>query len=268
MRYLNIGCGERFRFDWINLDIHPSGPEVRAWDVSKELPFPDGWFDAVYHSHVLEHFSKADGLGLLRRCCRVLRGGGVIRVAVPDLEQIARLYLDSLEKSLSGDPVWQKRLEWMLLEMYDQAVRDSPGGEMLAYLKRDPIPEREFVEGRIGGEFRRMTGVRADRRKQTPAQLTSRLANVFSRKAARLFLGRRGIQAHDLGAFRLSGEVHRWMYDRYSLAHALEMAGFQSPEKKEAAESSIPGWASFNLDTEADGSIYKPDSLYMEATRA
>ena len=268
LRCLNLGCGERFHQDWTNLDIRPTGPDVQAWNLGEELPFSDGSFDVVYHSHVLEHFSKAEGLRLLRRCCRVLCIGGMIRVVVPDLEEIARLYLEALNKSLVGDPVSQKRYEWILLEMYDQTVRDSPGGEMLAYLKRDPIPEREFVEGRIGGELRRMTGENRAKRVRSPAQLTSRLANLLSRKAARLFFGRRGIQAHDLGAFRLSGEVHRWMYDRYSLARALEMAGFQSAEKKGAAESSIPGWASFNLDTEPDGSIYKPDSLYMEATRA
>jgi hypothetical protein len=34
-----------------------------------------------------------------------------------------------------------------------------------------------------------------------------------------------------------------------------------------ADESYITNWTSFNLDTEPDGSIYKPDSLYMEAVK-
>jgi len=34
-----------------------------------------------------------------------------------------------------------------------------------------------------------------------------------------------------------------------------------------SAESYIPDWASFNLDTEPDGTVYKPDSLYIEAIK-
>jgi len=262
LRCLNLGCGERFHADWVNLDIRPAGPAVQQWDLARELPFPDGSFDVVYHSHLLEHLSKSNGARLLRECFRVLRSGGVIRVAVPDLERIARLYLEVLDKSLAGDRASQGRYDWMVLEMYDQAVRDAPGGEMLAYLRRDPIPEQAFIASRLGGELRRIL---ASSSSQPAARRP--LWNLLTRKLARLALGRRGIQAHDLGVFRLSGETHRWMYDRYSLARVLTEAGFQMPCAKGAAESAIPSWAGFQLDTEPDGSAYKPDSLYMEATR-
>jgi hypothetical protein len=66
---------------------------------------------------------------------------------------------------------------------------------------------------------------------------------------------------------RSGGEVHLWMYDRHSLARALRGAGFRDPRVVGAAESRIPGWAGFHLDTEPDGSVYKPDSLYMEASK-
>ena len=32
-------------------------------------------------------------------------------------------------------------------------------------------------------------------------------------------------------------------------------------------ESQIPDWTAFSLDTEPDGTIYKPDSFYMEGVR-
>jgi predicted SAM-dependent methyltransferase len=267
-RHLNLGCGERFHPEWVNLDLHPANPSVRGWDLQEELPFADGSFDVVYHSHVLEHFSKAEGLRLLQRCCRVLRPKGIIRVAIPDLERIARLYLEALDKSVAGDRAWQNRYDWMLLEMYDQTVRDVSGGEMLTYLNRDPIPEQDFVASRLGGELRRLKTSRPEDTDQGPPRLGLRIRNLASRKIARLALGRKGIQAHDLGAMRISGEVHRWMYDRFSLARALEEAGFSSPRKLGATESSIVDWASFNLDTESDGTVYKPDSLFMEAIRA
>jgi hypothetical protein len=70
-----------------------------------------------------------------------------------------------------------------------------------------------------------------------------------------------------LGRFRQSGEVHQWMYDRYSLKRLLEHCGFSGVVQRSAKESYIENWHQFNLDTEPDGSIYKPDSLYMEAVK-
>jgi hypothetical protein len=70
-----------------------------------------------------------------------------------------------------------------------------------------------------------------------------------------------------VGRFRQSGEVHQWMYDRYSLKRLLEHCGFSRVVQRSATDSYIENWPQFNLDTEPDGSIYKPDSLYMEAVK-
>jgi hypothetical protein len=187
---------------------------------------------------------------------------------VPDLEGIVRVYLEALDKSLAGDPAWKARYEWILLEMYDQTVREAPGGEMLAYVLRDPIPEKDFVMARLGGEFRNISAASDPPNAAPPTAPFASLRNFLSRKIARFALGRRGMSAHDVGIFRQSGEVHRAMYDRYSLGKLLESAGFPHPRNVGPMESAIPGWVAFNLDTEPDGSVYKPDSLFMEATRA
>jgi predicted SAM-dependent methyltransferase len=267
MKLLNLGCGGRFHPDWVNLDLHPALPSIRKWDLQKELPFPDASFDVVYHSHVLEHFSRADGATLLKQCHRVLRPGGILRLAVPDLERIVRLYLEALDKSLGGDAAWQRRYEWILLEMYDQSVRESYGGEMRTYMRRDPIPERDFVESRIGGEFERIIRTGTENKPAKTARTSHSVRNWVSRKVARLVLGREGIAAYDAGIFRYSGELHRWMYDRYSLASALKLAGFVNAKQMGPAESGISGWVSFHLDTQPNSETYKPDSLFMEAKR-
>jgi hypothetical protein len=57
------------------------------------------------------------------------------------------------------------------------------------------------------------------------------------------------------------------MYDRYSLARLILAAGFEKPIKQNAISSRIPEWSSFNLDTLPDGTVIKPDSLFMEANR-
>jgi hypothetical protein len=84
----------------------------------------------------------------------------------------------------------------------------------------------------------------------------------------RRLLSQRDYQALQLGRFRLSGEIHQWMYDRYSLCRLLEASGFQAPQQRTESDSVIDNWAKFNLDTDNNGTAYKPDSLYVEATKA
>jgi len=60
VRLLNLGCGQQFHSQWTNLDIHPADPHVMAWDLQKDLPFPDASFHVVYHPNVL-NFSPQGG---------------------------------------------------------------------------------------------------------------------------------------------------------------------------------------------------------------
>src|SRR5450631_4519732 len=48
-------------------------PDVVCWNLKRGIPFPDGTFDVVYHSHVLEHLEREDAPDFLRECRRVLR---------------------------------------------------------------------------------------------------------------------------------------------------------------------------------------------------
>jgi hypothetical protein len=57
------------------------------------------------------------------------------------------------------------------------------------------------------------------------------------------------------------------MYDRYSLGRLLRECGFVEIVQRLASESYIEKWSNFNLDTQPDGTIYKPDSLFMEALK-
>ncbi|MCS7029371.1 MAG: methyltransferase domain-containing protein [Bacteroidia bacterium] len=88
--------------------------------------------EVVYHSHVLEHFSKSDGKKFLQECYRVLKPNGIIRIDILDLERIVKEYLKNLELALQGNTQAQYKYEWIMLEMYDQAVRARSGGDMAA----------------------------------------------------------------------------------------------------------------------------------------
>lgn len=102
--YLNLGCGSRYHPEWLNIDLHAVARGVISHDLSRGVPLRDDSCDVVYHSHLLEHLRRSDALFLLRECYRVLKPGGILRVAVPDLEQICLLYLEKLRLASGGDP--------------------------------------------------------------------------------------------------------------------------------------------------------------------
>ncbi|HKN74641.1 MAG TPA: methyltransferase domain-containing protein [Candidatus Acidoferrum sp.] len=259
------------------MDFFAPSAAVRPHDLREGVPFPDETFDVVYHSHVLEHFSKQTACTFLRECQRVLRRGGTIRVAIPDLEKIAQLYLESLEKASLGIAGWKENYDWVMLEMYDQAVREQPGGACYEYYRQEIIPNWAFVLQRTGAEAHAaMKAARAE----SPSPMNGfqhlrtkleyvlhNFGPVFRNKLARIFLSEEDYAALRVGRFRRQGEIHQWMYDTYSLARLLRECGFCDPQRCAATESRIPNWAQYCLDSEADGTTYKPDSMYMEAVK-
>ena len=63
-----------------------------AIDLSK---FPDGTFSEIYASHIAEHFDFTGQIqSALREWHRVLEPGGVLSISVPDLDTVARLFID------------------------------------------------------------------------------------------------------------------------------------------------------------------------------
>jgi len=95
MKYLNLGCGNYYHRDWINVDLHSNDPQILSYDLRKGIPLPEESCDVVYHSNIIEHFQRDDALTLLRECFRVLKPGGILRVATPNLEQICKIYFNS-----------------------------------------------------------------------------------------------------------------------------------------------------------------------------
>ena len=84
---LNIGCGKFPRPGWINLDnkVRP-GVDCVA-DLRADLPFPERSVDYAVAIHVLPHIPLAALPAALARIRRVLKPGGVLRLALPDLEK-------------------------------------------------------------------------------------------------------------------------------------------------------------------------------------
>jgi SAM-dependent methyltransferase len=78
---LNLGCGNNKLAGWENHDADI--------DIKKPLPWPDGSAAYIFIEHCVEHVPYRAAIEFFREALRVLGPGGVLRVTVPSLEQIA-----------------------------------------------------------------------------------------------------------------------------------------------------------------------------------
>lgn len=292
INYLNAGCGSKFHPAWTNIDMGSNSPYVRAYNFLNGFPFEDNQFDVVYHSQVLEHFPKEKAGDFLIECLRVLRPGGILRVVVPDLENIASEYLKLLHENLRA-PTKQSlaNYDWVLLEMYDQTVRNHSGGQMAAFLTQPELPNEQFIVERIG--YVGQSLINSVRSNISPITASLPSANLvitaaeptesfaYLKRVARYM--KRSLlkflqpvknphgtenetEASRIGRFRLAGEVHMWMYDQFSLTRLLTHAGFEKIVRLDPQNSGIPDWAKYELDVK-NGMVFDPTSLFIEARK-
>ena len=66
--------------------------------------------------------------------------------------------------------------------------------------------------------------------------------------------------------FRNRGEIHCWMYDRFSLRRLMAKVGVGDVKVCAFDESRIPDFYAFGLDSEG-GRVRKPDSIFAEGAK-
>ena len=121
---VNVGCGLSPTPGWVNFDNSLSvrigrwpavstalrrigmlsaksaefacmgrGGTVRYADAATRIPCAGGSAAAVYSSHMIEHLDRSEARAFLDEVKRVLRPGGVVRIAAPDLSRLVSDYL-------------------------------------------------------------------------------------------------------------------------------------------------------------------------------
>lgn len=108
---INLGSGWHPIKGFLNVDLYyPS--DLKA-DL-RTVEFPAGTVDEVIAVHVIEHFSRDDGLNLIERAFRWLKPGGIITLEWPDQDKCRELMrtnpLEGAKGILGGRSVDKK--EW------------------------------------------------------------------------------------------------------------------------------------------------------------
>jgi len=100
---LHLGSG-KFRIPYaINVDFTPEA-DVQA-DI-RQYPYEPGTVDEIICHHVLEHLPMMDISPLLAKWVDALKPGGTIEIGVPDIDLLARHWLDADEDEKWRWNIW------------------------------------------------------------------------------------------------------------------------------------------------------------------
>lgn len=118
---LHLGCGKRnFGGEWIHID-GGDYPHLHSHDITK-LPFEDGSADVIYASHLISYFNREEIIPILKEWRRVLGYKGLLRIAIPNFNALAKLYTENGfdlmyllgplygQMQMNGSPIYHKTI--------------------------------------------------------------------------------------------------------------------------------------------------------------
>lgn len=94
VRKMQIGSGATDLPGWLNTDYERVAADRVYLDATRPFPIPSQSFDFVFSEHMFEHIDFAQGSFMLGECFRILKPGGRLRVATPNLQQLLKLFAE------------------------------------------------------------------------------------------------------------------------------------------------------------------------------
>jgi len=100
-RFYNIGAGLFKHPAWTNIDYHSKYYKDNEIHTDcdllecKPLPIPDNSANIVYSSHTIEHITDEAVQNMLNEAYRILKRGGTIRLAAPNIDLYYKVLLNN-----------------------------------------------------------------------------------------------------------------------------------------------------------------------------
>lgn len=91
--FLHLGCGSIRIPGWVNVDKFVKASDIINQDIYN-LAYANNSVDGIYSSHSLEHLPVRHARLALKNWFRVLKKGGKLFLAIPDLEMTMQIILD------------------------------------------------------------------------------------------------------------------------------------------------------------------------------
>lgn len=145
---LNIGCGNYTINGFISLDIYTDHyhrnqkSNFIEYNLRKDnLPFQNNSIDNIYISHVIEHIETKFVEKFIEESYRVLKLGGVLRVACPDAEFL-------YEVSSFENDYWSWRINWFKGKNADPEKISYEPSQMDFFIREISTPKCEYYINR------------------------------------------------------------------------------------------------------------------------
>lgn len=263
-KVLNLACGDFYVKEkhWVNLDWYPHSECAQKANLIERIKFPDATFEVVYISHFVEHIPKEKSDFILSECYRVLKPNGILRIVVPNFENIVRGYLRNLENNEF------EKAEFNTIELLNQCVRSKSGGTLSVCRGGAELNEdfRNYISSRTGFIYKKhLTEDKNTRRNgiRIPKVTRTKLQWVYCKLLTKLML-EWFVQNHV--NFTNTGELHKRVYDEEILSKQLFGVRFIQVLRISAPESQIVNFQHVPLDLDENGNIRNRDeSMFLKA---
>jgi len=184
---LNVGCGKRTYkeypkgYECINMDNRPDLPVIDLVGDVRDISFPDNTFDYLLASDIIEHFTIKETKNLLLEWKRVLKPDGVLEIRTPNLEFLAKYYVQGI-----GDIAHPHPADFFSYHIF--GGQNYPGNFHYVLFDRSWLSRiceecglEEFVYEEIAQNFIMKLKKKGDKKIKSPKRKNVILRPVFNR---------------------------------------------------------------------------------------